>query len=339
VAHPELLDDSLLDADVASQRRNIDSHLSFLRCVLDAGGLRTRLLLGERWQLLKVPTLFLRGEHDAFLTTRMKLMWKDNAARNPNLRVLRVPMLDTCLGSTTRRSSSGRSRASWKRARRRPSAMSEDPRARERSQANELRRRNYAKEAPNYDKQMGFFEKLLFGTEHRGWACSQAVGDTLEVAIGTGLNLVHYPPAARLTGVDLSPEMLALADTRARQLARSVELRQGDAQDLAFADRSFDTVVCTYALCSVPDEARAIFEMERVLKPGGRLILVDHVRSTVKPILWLQRLYEFIPSRTKGEYMTRRPALHVMAGEFDIQARDRLRCGIVERLVALKPGQ
>ena len=111
---------------------------------------------------------------------------------------------------------------------------------------------------------------------------------------------------------------------------------EGDAQDLPFADRSFDTVVCTYALCGVPDDARAVSEMSRVLRPGGRLILVDHIRSSVAPIFWLQWVYEFIPRRTKGEYQTRRPSLHVMAGDFRIQARDRLRAGIVERLVAVK---
>lgn len=209
----------------------------------------------------------------------------------------------------------------------------------ERGRANELRRRNYAKEAPRYDKQMDFWERWLFGSEHRGWACSQAIGDTLEVAIGTGLNLPHYPPDVHLIGVDLSPEMLALAKSSARKIGRTIELKEGDAQNLPFADRSFDTVVCTYALCSVPDEARAISEMKRVLKPGGRLILVDHVRSTVKPILWLQRACEFIPSRTKGEYMTRRPALHVMKDDSVIKAHDRLRAGIIERLVALKPDE
>jgi SAM-dependent methyltransferase len=209
----------------------------------------------------------------------------------------------------------------------------------ERNHANELRRRNYAREASRCDKEMGFFERWLFGTEHRSWACSQAAGDTLEVAIGTGLNLAHYDANVRLTGVDLSPEMLALAQTSTRDLGLTVDLKAGDAQDLPFADQSFDTVVCTYALCSVPDEARAIAEMKRVLKPGGRLILVDHIRSTVQPIFWLQRLYELIPSRTKGEYMTRRPSLEVRAAGFDIQARYRLRAGIVERLIATKPGK
>jgi ubiquinone/menaquinone biosynthesis C-methylase UbiE len=209
----------------------------------------------------------------------------------------------------------------------------------ERAQANELRRRTYAKEAPRYDKEMRLVERWLFGSEHRGWACSRAIGDTLEVAIGTGLNLRSYPPDVHLTGVDLSPEMLAIAETSAKKMQRAIELKEGDAQTLPFEDGSFDTVVCTYSLCSVPDEAQAISEMKRVLKPGGRLILVDHVRSTLKPILWLQRAYEFIASRTRGEYMTRRPALHVMRDDFDIKAHDRLRAGIIERLLALKLAQ
>jgi ubiquinone/menaquinone biosynthesis C-methylase UbiE len=217
--------------------------------------------------------------------------------------------------------------------------MTADSRSpRDRARATERLRRKYAKEAPNYDKETDFWERWLIGSEHRGWACSQAIGDTLEVAIGTGLNLPHYPPDVRLTGVDLSPEMLAFAKTNAKKMERRIELKEGDAQNLPFADRSFDTVVCTYALCSVPDEARVIAEMKRVLRPGGRLILVDHVRSTVKPIFWLQWAYEFIPSRTKGEYMTRRPALHVFRDDFEIKAHDRLRAGIIERLLALKPG-
>jgi len=208
----------------------------------------------------------------------------------------------------------------------------------ERTRAIDVKRRVYAKEAPKYDREADFTERWLFGTEHRGWACSKATGDTLEVAIGTGLNLPHYPPEVRLTGVDLSPEMLALAVTRAKEMGRTIALTEGDAEDLPFADGSFDTVVCTYALCSVRDDARAIFEMHRVLRSGGRLILVDHIRSSVPPIFWWQWLYEFIPRRTKGEYSTRRPSVHVMASDFRMQARDRLRAGIIERLVAVKAG-
>jgi ubiquinone/menaquinone biosynthesis C-methylase UbiE len=146
----------------------------------------------------------------------------------------------------------------------------------------------------------------------------------------------HYPDDLTLIGVDLSPDMLAVARARAEQLGRALELLEADAQDLPFPDNSFDTVVCTYALCSVLDDFLAVGEMRRVLRPGGRLILVDHVRSTVAPIYWLQWLYEFVPRRTKGEYMTRRPAQHVKSPEFEIVAHDRLRAGVVERVVAVK---
>lgn len=215
--------------------------------------------------------------------------------------------------------------------------MTSESRSSRKQTANTVKRRVYAEEAPKYDQEADFIERWLFGTQHREWVCSRAVGDTLEVAIGTGLNLPHYPAEVRLTGIDLSPDMLAFAAARAEKIERPIRLVEGDAQDLPFEDSTFDSVVCTYALCSVPDDAQAISEMARVLKPGGRLILVDHIRSSVHPIFWLQWLYEFIPRRTKGEYSTRRPAQHVMSSDFVIQARDRLRAGIIERLVAVKP--
>lgn len=205
-----------------------------------------------------------------------------------------------------------------------------------RARANERRRRRNAKDAATYDDEMGCFERWIIGSEHRGWACSRATGKTLEVGIGTGLNLPHYPADVTLIGVDLSPDMLALATARADRIDRVVELIDADAMDLPFPDNSFDTVVCTYVLCSVPDDGLAVREMRRVLKPDRRLILVDHVRSTFLPIYWLQWVYEFIPRRTKGEYMTRRPAEHVMAQGFEVEAHDRLRAGVVELVVAVK---
>jgi ubiquinone/menaquinone biosynthesis C-methylase UbiE len=212
------------------------------------------------------------------------------------------------------------------------------PSSADRARVNEARRQTYAKDAPKYDEEMDFVERRVFGQEHRSWACSQAMGDTLEVAIGTGLNLPHYPADVRITGLDLSSEMLGIAQSRATELGLSVAFKEGDAQEIPFADGTFDTVVCTYAMCSVLDEARTISEMKRVLKPGGRLILVDHIRSSFKPIFWVQRLVELVSSRRDGEYQTRRPLLQVNAAGFDIVASNRLRAGIIERLVAVKPG-
>lgn len=214
--------------------------------------------------------------------------------------------------------------------------MTEGLSSSERARANERQRRQYAKEAPKYDEESGSAERWFFGSEHRGWACGRAIGGTLEVAIGTGLNLAKYPPDVCLTGIDITPEMLALARVRASDLGRPVALCESDAQALPFPDNTFDTVLSTYSMCSVPDEGRAVLEMKRVLKAGGRLILVDHVRSSVAPIYWIQRLMELAPSRGKRE-LTRRPITHVLAAGLRIEETDRSRAGMIERLAARKP--
>lgn len=204
--------------------------------------------------------------------------------------------------------------------------------------ANELRRKSWAKEAPKYDKRIGFFEKRIFGPEHREWACSRAEGKTLEVAVGTGLNLALYPPGVELVGLDLSEEMLERARRRAEDLSRDVTLRTGDAHALPFDDETFDTAVCTYSLCNIPDPRLALREMKRVLRPGGKLILVDHIGSAVTPILWMQKAVEFFSVRREGEHMTRRPLHYARDEGFEIIERDRLSAGgIIERLVAVKP--
>lgn len=198
-------------------------------------------------------------------------------------------------------------------------------------------RRAWAKQAPRYDKAIGFFERRVFGSEHREWACSKATGRTLEVAVGTGLNFVHYSPEVSLTGIDLSPEMLGIARERAAFFGRATALSEADAHRLPFEEAAFDTVVSTYSLCNIPDPLRAVAEMRRVLRPGGRLILVDHIRSSVRPFFWLQKAIEFFSRRVDGEHMTRRPLDHVLAQGFEVRKRDRLRAGVIERLVATKP--
>jgi ubiquinone/menaquinone biosynthesis C-methylase UbiE len=115
---------------------------------------------------------------------------------------------------------------------------------------------------------MRFMERILFG-DSRDWACSQASGDVLEVAVGTGLNFDAYPHDVRLTGIDTSEQMLAIASNRARELGREVELRKGDAHVLPFADATFDTVVCTFGLCAIPDIDAALDEMTRCSGPAA----------------------------------------------------------------------
>src|SRR4051812_22810841 len=132
-------------------------------------------------------------------------------------------------------------------------------------------RRLMDKGAPRYDRQMNFFDRVLFAGG-REWACANAEGDVLEIAVGSGRNLPFYPAGTSLTAIEFSPEMLELAKRRAAEVGSEVDLRLGDAQDLDFPDESFDTVVCTLAFCTIPDPGAAAREAHRVLRPGGRFL-------------------------------------------------------------------
>lgn len=190
--------------------------------------------------------------------------------------------------------------------------------------------------APQYDRWVGYFEKVLVG-EGRRWACAQAAGEVLEVAIGTGRNLAFYPEGVRLTGIDLSPAMLAIARRRADELGRQTDLREGDAEALDFPDGRFDTVVSTLSLCCIPDERKAVAEMRRVLRPGGRLVLLDHVVSNVAPVRAIQRVLEPLWVHLHKDSLLRRPLEHVRAEGLEIVWQERSKLGIVERVLARKP--
>jgi ubiquinone/menaquinone biosynthesis C-methylase UbiE len=197
-------------------------------------------------------------------------------------------------------------------------------------------RRYWDKTSPSYDKQMQFYERVLLG-DSRSWVCAQATGSTLEVAVGTGLNLPFYPAGVELTGIDFSPAMLGIAQTRARQLGRTVDLRQADAQALPFPDALFDTVVCTFSLCAIPDEHRAVSEMIRVLRPGGLVLLADHIVGATWPVRAVQRAVEVVSVPLQGEHMLRRPLRQLQAEGLEVERRERFKLGIVERLAARKP--
>jgi phosphatidylethanolamine/phosphatidyl-N-methylethanolamine N-methyltransferase len=111
--------------------------------------------------------------------------------------------------------------------------------------------------------------------------CALTPGDTvLEVGIGTGLNLPLYPPACRLTGIDLSSEMLDKAVERVQNLAMpNVILKVMDATSMDFGDNEFDKALATYTISAVPDPVAVLREMRRVVKPGGTLVILNHFRS------------------------------------------------------------
>jgi ubiquinone/menaquinone biosynthesis C-methylase UbiE len=129
----------------------------------------------------------------------------------------------------------------------------------------------------------------------------------------------------------------AVAAKRAADLGRTVELSEAAAEHLPFPDASFDTVVCTLSLCSVADDKAAIAEMYRVLRPGGQLLLLDHVAATNRFLLALQRLWEKVTVRFAEDHQTRHPLPLVEQAGFVVTDSRRSKLGTVERLRAVKP--
>ena len=197
-------------------------------------------------------------------------------------------------------------------------------------------KRVWDKSAPGYDKQIAFFERNWFAGG-RGWLGERARGRVLEVAIGTGRSLPHYPADVTVSGIELSPAMLAIARQRAADLGSDADLQEGNAERLPYGDASFDTVVCALALCTIPNPATAIGEMKRVLVPGGQLLLLDHIGSTWPPVYAAQWLLEQITIRAAGEHLTRRQLPLVRAAGLQVVETERLKAGTVERIHAVRP--
>jgi ubiquinone/menaquinone biosynthesis C-methylase UbiE len=192
------------------------------------------------------------------------------------------------------------------------------------------------KQAPKYDRQISFFERILFG-DGRAWVCSQARGRVLELACGTARNLALYTKDIELTAVELSPQMLAIARRRAEELGHPADLRLADVQALEFADQSFDTVTCTLGFCTIPDTRTAAAEALRVLRPGGQLLLLEHVRSPTTIVRGAQRLLEPLAVRFEADHLLREPLDYLPGVGFEIDEVQRSKWGIVERLRAHKP--
>jgi ubiquinone/menaquinone biosynthesis C-methylase UbiE len=197
-------------------------------------------------------------------------------------------------------------------------------------------RRHYDQAAPGYDRQMEAAERFL-GGDGRAWVGQRARGDVLEIAIGTGRNLPYYPPDVRLRGIDLSPEMLELARQRAASLGRAIDLRIGNAEALPFPGASFDTVVDTLGLCTIPDPRAALVEARRVLRPGGRLLLWEHVRSPVLPVQLVQRLLNPFSKRFQADDLMRQPLNDVIAVGFTVEETGSMKWGIGQLIMARNP--
>lgn len=202
--------------------------------------------------------------------------------------------------------------------------------------SDELRRtrRTYDAFAGRYDAVIAPVERLLVGAS-REWAAALARGRVLEIGTGTGRTLSAVRCDDVAIGVDVSVGMLRQAAGRARRVGAA--LVAADAARLPLGDASVDTVVSTLTMCAMPDPADTLREVRRVLRPGGRLVMVEHATAGSPVVAAAQRLLERWTIPRFGEHLTREPEALVRAAGFVVEHASRHRGGLVRRVVAHLP--
>jgi phosphatidylethanolamine/phosphatidyl-N-methylethanolamine N-methyltransferase len=207
-------------------------------------------------------------------------------------------------------------------------------------QATAVTRRRYQRIAPVYDSMQALSERRFHDWRCRLWALVQG-SSVLEVGVGTGKNMPFYPARLSITGIDLTPGMLERAGRRLPELglAERVSLKLGDVQKLDFPDASFDTAVATFVFCSVPDPVLGLREMKRVIKPGGRVILLEHMRSPNFTIGKVMDLLNSLVVGMMGANINRRTVENVQKAGLELERVEDLGMGgIFKLIIARAPG-
>jgi ubiquinone/menaquinone biosynthesis C-methylase UbiE len=199
-----------------------------------------------------------------------------------------------------------------------------------------ITRRRYDRIAGIYDSVESLLELSARAWRRDLWLRVEA-GNVLELGVGTGRNLRFYRQDQAITAVDLSERMLARAERKAKLLHANVRLELADVECLPFADGVFDAVVATFLLCSVPNPHVGLLEARRVLKPGGQLILLEHVLSARPIMRTLMRAIDPLAVRLWGAHVNRETVGVVAAAGFrDVTALD-LFLDVVKRIEARAP--
>jgi ubiquinone/menaquinone biosynthesis C-methylase UbiE len=159
-------------------------------------------------------------------------------------------------------------------------------------------------------------------------------GRCLMLATGTGNDFRHFPRGLVVTAIDISPAMLERARERARAYEGRLDLVRTDARQLPFADRSFDSVVAVCTFCSVPDPVRGLCELRRVLKPGDRLLLFEHVRSRLTPLAIMQDLMTPLTRRI-GPDMNRDTVANAERAGFRVVREENVYLDLVKAVEAV----
>ncbi len=202
--------------------------------------------------------------------------------------------------------------------------------------ATEVVRKRYDRMASVFDLMEAFTERRRFGEWRKILWNKIENGRILEVGVGTGKNFPYYPAGAEITAIDFSHKMLERARKKAQEQGSKVRLLQMDAQHLEFPDSSFDTVVATFVFCSVPDPIQGLKEVSRVCKPGGKVILLEHVLSANRIIALLMNLANPIVVRIMGANINRRTVENVALSGLVVEKVTDLGSGIFKLIEARK---
>ena len=205
--------------------------------------------------------------------------------------------------------------------------------------ATTLTKSRYNRIAPVYDLMEGIIERFAFRRwRERLW--SQVDGNrVLEVGVGTGKNVPYYPSGVQVTAVDLSDRMMERARRRVQELGIEADLCLMDAQRLAFPDVAFAAAVSTFVFCSVPDPVRGLRELGRVVRPGGRVLLLEHVRVNKPVIGRLMDLLDPLVVRLMGPHVNRRTVENVRKAGLEIQRVEELAPGGLVKLIVAQAEQ
>lgn len=198
--------------------------------------------------------------------------------------------------------------------------------------------RRYSRIAKFYDLFQGPLE--LFSLRRlRRRTVSAAEGKILEVGIGTGANLPFYPPSADLTGIDFSRGMLEIARGKTRRLGmENTRLIEMNVEALEFDDDTFDTTLSTFVFCTVPDPDKGLRELYRVLKPGGKAIFLEHMKSELGWINLFLRIMDKVSTPMLGTSMVRETQKGIEKAGFTILSVDNELFDVLRLIVATKKG-